>query len=382
MQQSVNGQRTNRSWDRECSVVRNINVRQLEDTLYEYHETSKLTKEGREFPYEDRFPLREWSREEITAQLKAGGFFFESDLSNEFRRTGEVYLLFRRSFPREMRPDDSMSSLPEEPKHFIKRMGAERERLRREHVLQARSSTLKLIADGGPADVFYYPACGSDLAYPLRHFSDRCGTFIFCDWTNGAENSFLDGVMQLKADRPRRIPDDARDFLHFPLDQTDVKELAALHHLLVKFFPDMDPNLATYLANPASPKGHYAELWVTAADSTTRFVRVFWFAMEAVSLYLQLFARKRKAPRILCIKGWDHNGGAWTPFGNWQAHLGKVVQVGPRKPNLLVARKGDHDWPWTLPVAEFNDWDDRPVMMWARKKSVSRSQQGRKRKSR
>ena len=59
MQQSLNGQHTNESWDRECSVVRNINVLQLEHTLYEYHEQTKLTKRSEEFPYEDRFPLRE-----------------------------------------------------------------------------------------------------------------------------------------------------------------------------------------------------------------------------------------------------------------------------------------------------------------------------------
>jgi SAM-dependent methyltransferase len=46
MQQSLNGQHTDESWDRECSVVRNINVLQLEGTLYEYHEKSKLTKHG------------------------------------------------------------------------------------------------------------------------------------------------------------------------------------------------------------------------------------------------------------------------------------------------------------------------------------------------
>jgi hypothetical protein len=281
-----------------------------------------------------------------------------------------------------MRPDDSKSSLPEDPKSFLKRAGAVRERLRRKHVLQARRSALKIIADGGPSDVFYYPACGSDIAYPLRHLSDRCSTFIFCDWTKDAERSFLDVVTKLKAARPRRIPDDARDFLHFPLGHADVREVAALHHLLVKFFPEMHPNLATYLANPASPKGHYAELWVTATDDTPRFIRVLWLGMEGVNLYWKLFAQKRKAPRILCIKNRGDHGDRWTRFGDWQAHLAQVVQAGPRKPELLVARKGDHDWPWTLPVATFNDWENQPVMMWARKTPTSQNQQVQKRKRR
>jgi hypothetical protein len=92
--------------------------------------------------------------------------------------------------------------------------------------------------------------------------------------------------------------------------------------------------------------------------------------------------RTRVPPRILRIKNWGLIGGEWTPFGNWQAHLGKVVQAGPRRPELLVARKGDHDWPWTLCVDEFKDWDDQPVMMWARKRPTPRNRLGRKRRSR
>ena len=430
MQQSLNGEHRAESWDRECSVVRNINVLQLEPTLYEYHEQSLLTKRSGNFPYEDRFPLREWSREEVTAQFKAGGFFFESDLSNKFNkfmRTGEVYLLFRRCSPLEMRGVDSKSrpredsklatvqvvgrasclpggdgfhrvpfsssevtdavervptALPEQlAKIAFREISARRGRLTRKHLLQARRSAIQLIAEGGPSDVFYYPACGSDFAYPLRRFSDRCGTFIFCDWTNGTEKSFLDEVKKIKVGRP---PGDERDFLDFPLDQNDVKELASLDHLLAKFFPDMPWTLATYLANPASPKGHYAELWVTAADNTPRFVRVFWLAMEGVNLYWKLFAQKRKAPRILCIKNWGHIGGEWTSFGNWQAHLAQVVRDGPRKPELLIAREGDHDWPWTLRVDEFTDWDvleERHTMMWRREKPASRNQQVGKRKN-
>jgi hypothetical protein len=161
-----------------------------------------------------------------------------------------------------------------------------------------------------------------------------------------------------------------------------VKALANMEQFLAKFFPELPWNLAAYLANPLSPKGHYAELWVTTQRGKPKFVRVFWLAMEGVNLYWKLFAQRGIAPRILCIKNWGHIGGEWTPFGNWQAHLAQVVQAGPRKPELLVARKGDHDWPWTLPVAEFNDWDDQPVMMWARKRPTPRKRLGRKRRSR
>jgi SAM-dependent methyltransferase len=57
MQQSLNGQHTNESWDRECSVVRNINVLQLEHTLYEYHEQTKLAGERVKTEGKPRLPL-------------------------------------------------------------------------------------------------------------------------------------------------------------------------------------------------------------------------------------------------------------------------------------------------------------------------------------
>jgi hypothetical protein len=114
-----------------------------------------------------------------------------------------------------------------------------------------------------------------------------------------------------------------------------------------------------YLAERPKPKGHYLQI-----QAGSRRLDVFLFAAEGTGLYLKLFAKRGAAPRILCIKNWGHIGGEWTPFGNWQAHLGKAVQAGRVTPELLVAREGDHDWPWPVQVERFEDWDDRPVVMW------------------
>lgn len=264
--------------------------------------------------------------------------------------------------------------MAEDPKAFFKRMSTDRAVVNQKHMLLARQYANRFLSKAEITGVFCYLGCGSDFAYPLQHFSDRCDTFVFCDWTNGAENLFLDRIKGLKVDRPRRVPDDLPDFLDFPLDQTIVGELANMGHLLTRFFPSMASNLVTYLANPASAKGHYAEFWVKDSNDTSKFVRVFWLAMEGVNLYTKLFTENQTAPRVLCIKNWGHIGGEWTPFGNWQAHLGTIVRTSRKKPEYLVAREEDHDWPWTVRVAEFRDWDDRPVIVWARNQAAVRRQ--------
>jgi len=274
--------------------------------------------------------------------------------------------------------------MAEDPKPFLKLMSEKRAALNQGHLVRQQIQAHNFLSSGKLGRVCYYPACGSDFAYPLRRFSNLCDTFVFCDWSEGGGARFVAAIEEIKAHRPQRFPDNAPDFNHYPVDEGDVKELANMDHFLAKFFPELPSNLAGYLANPHSPKGHYAELWITAEHGKPRFLRVFWLAMEGVNLYWKLFSRKGTAPRILCIKNWGHIGGEWTPFGNWQAHLGQVVQTGPRKPELLVAREGDHDWPWTLPVGSFKDWDaleEKPIIMWRRKNPASRKRQVGKRKN-
>jgi hypothetical protein len=77
-------------------VERTISIHQVQGVHYQYHEKSILTKDGQPFPYEDKFPLRAWSRTEIIEAVEAAGFTSEADLTGKFAGRGEVYLLFRR----------------------------------------------------------------------------------------------------------------------------------------------------------------------------------------------------------------------------------------------------------------------------------------------
>ena len=97
MQDFFKEPKTGHSPDGRCSIKRHITIRQVQGTLYEYREKSILTKDGQRFPYEDRFPLRAWSRTEIIRAVEAAGFSREADLSAKFVGTGEVYLQFRRN---------------------------------------------------------------------------------------------------------------------------------------------------------------------------------------------------------------------------------------------------------------------------------------------
>src|ERR1051326_3091972 len=43
-------------------------------------------------------------------------------------------------------------------------------------------------------NVFFYPACGFDWE-PIKQFSDRCSTFIYCDWHFSFEQfDFANGI--------------------------------------------------------------------------------------------------------------------------------------------------------------------------------------------
>jgi hypothetical protein len=239
--------------------------------------------------------------------------------------------------------------MAEDPKPFLKRMA------------EAQRKAVK--------KCFYYPCCGSDLIYPLQHFSRWCENFIFCDWNAANRNSFRDQINSIKAERPEGIPDVAPDFFASCLHRDD-KELADMEDILAKFFRQMPPRLRRFLAHPSSQERDSAELWITASDGEPKFVRVSWLAMEGVNIYWKLFAHRGLAPRILCLKNWGRHDDdeSWTPFGEWQEHLGQVVRDSHSEPEFLVAREGDHDWPWTKRVDEFNDWGDRPVILWARQK--------------
>src|ERR1035437_437287 len=255
--------------------------------------------------------------------------------------------------------------MPEDPKVLLRRLS--RQQAARDAAAKAerQQQALGLLGNLNARNVFYYPACGSDFGRPVTQFSARCDTFIFCDWLFGRwrdEAAFADWV-----DGFDQFPITAK----CPLPDETVRQLAELDEEsadTVGFVAERSrAEIREYLAERPKPKGHYQQIQVGGSR-----LDVFLFAAAGTGLYLKMFAKWRRGPRILCIKNWGHIGGEWTPFGNWQAHLGNAVRAGRVTPELLVAREGDHDWPWPVQVERFEDWDDRPVVMW-RKETTTMS---------
>jgi hypothetical protein len=253
--------------------------------------------------------------------------------------------------------------MAEDPKAIFKRIS---------NYTRKAQEALESISSG-KSQCFYYPGCGNDFIYPLLHFSDKCDTFVFCDWRVGDRNSFLKEI--------RTIPNvTICDDRSIPV-KDDPKELANMKDILAKFFPQIPPNLRQFLGNPSSKDGQFVELRMGNAE---KIVQVFWLAMEGVNVYWKLFASRSIAPRILCIKknwGVDCDNG-WTRFEDCWGHLAAVVRDSACEPEWLVTRENRHNWPWTQLVDRFVDWDDRPVIMWAREKPTPRKRLGRKRRSR
>ncbi len=242
--------------------------------------------------------------------------------------------------------------MAEDPKEFLRRMSA--------HTTKVEEA-LKSI-ESGKSHCFYYPGCGNDFIYPLQHFSDKCDTFVFCDWKVGDRDSFLE--------RMRTIPDvTIRNDTSLPVIDA-LKRLANMEDILARFFPQIPPNLRQFVGNPAIKAGEEGQFVELKIGNAEKIVKVFWLAMEGVNVYWRLFGKHRIAPRILCIKkhlGLDCDNG-WTHFEDWGGYLAAVVRDSACEPEWLVTRENGHNWPWTQVVDRFVDWDDRPVIMWGRQR--------------
>jgi hypothetical protein len=255
--------------------------------------------------------------------------------------------------------------MPEDPKVLLRRLSGQQAARVAAANAERQQQALGLLGNLKARNVFYYPGCGTDFSRPVTQFCDRCDTFIFCDWLFGTWSGeagfaeWVDGFDQFPITAICPLPDES------------VRQLAALDEewaSTVGFVAEeAQAEIRVYLKERPEPKGHYLQIQVGA-----RRFDVFLFAAEGTNLYLKLFAKRSAAPRILCIKNWGHIGGEWTPFGNWEAHLGKAVRARRVASELLVAREGDHDWPWPIQVERFEDWDDRPVVMW-RKETTNMS---------
>ena len=241
--------------------------------------------------------------------------------------------------------------MPENPKAVLKQMSAP---------IRKVDQALKSISSGN-SKCFYYPGCGNDFIYPLQNFSDKCDTFVFCDWKVGDKDSFLETI--------RTIPDVVVTGYYdgsIPPKCLEPFEFFNMEDILARFFPQIPPSLCQFVGTLSSKDGAFVELEIGKAEK--KIVHVFWLPMEGVNVYSKLFALQRIAPHILCIKknaGGDGDDG-WTRFGDCWGHLAAVVRDSNHEPEWLVARENGHNWPYTQIVDRFDDWDDRPVIMWGR----------------
>jgi hypothetical protein len=255
--------------------------------------------------------------------------------------------------------------MAEDPKAIFRRSAEQQAARESAAKAERQKQAIGLLETLPDRQVFCYPGCGTDFGRPVTQFSNRCDTFIFCDWLfgrwgdDGAFVDWVDGFDQFPITAKCPLPDETvRQFTELDEEWANTVGFVA---------EEARAEIREYLAERPKPKGHYLQIQTGSGR-----LDVFLFAAEGTNLYLKLFAKRGAAPRILCIKNWGHIGGEWTPFGNWQAHLGNAVRASRVTPELLVAREGDHDWPWPVQVDRFEDWDDRAVVMW-RKETTTMS---------
>jgi hypothetical protein len=65
--------------------------------LYKYSEHTVVRTEKGEETYRDQFPIRRWTRSEVSDALHAAGFVAEADVSDRFAGLGADYLLMRKA---------------------------------------------------------------------------------------------------------------------------------------------------------------------------------------------------------------------------------------------------------------------------------------------
>jgi hypothetical protein len=359
--------KSGKSPDGRCSAVRNISINPLQETLYEYAETSKLTRDGEPHLYPDKFRLREWSREQIVAAIEAAGFRDEQDLTPTFASSGEIYLLFSRDSPAENPPASVPARVGEDPKAFFKRMAVrnatepddsrsilpetpENVRLltltvesRRDH--KERTKVRVMLENIHKRRVFFYPGASVDWE-PLHRFTHQCDTFIFCDWQTKPD------VVVDKFAMPW-----LKTQMVLPLDEDTVKHLAEasrLHPRIWRIVKRDGPP-------PVAPWGKYARL-VRKVGNEERTIHFFYLGMEGVTVFYNLFLPLRAAPQTICYKAMRGFSGNWTDFYNWDRPLGQLVRCCNTQPTFLVADYGKPDsWPYPRLWQRFPNWDGQPA---------------------
>jgi hypothetical protein len=201
-----------------------------------------------------------------------------------------------------------------------------------------------LLANIHRSTVCFYPAAHFDWE-PLLRLPLGCDTFVFCDWGVGPGEIGVE-----------RVPEGYCEPM-IEIGGETIQRLA------------QRPWRTTPLGRPARkfdglpPWGKFARL-ARQIDGARRIIDFFYFGIEGVTLFFNLFMPTRVAPRVVCIK--EPGTDAWTAFGKWKSHLGLLVDRCHEKPVYLFA--DGHDWPHTFAVQNIPGGLDRCpgcATMWA-----------------
>ena len=199
-----------------------------------------------------------------------------------------------------------------------------------------------------PRKVCFYPACGFDWN-PIQRFTDRCRTFIYCDWDSYYTPDRLERALH-------QLPAGLELENMEPVDDELLEEIT-------------ETLVPAHLQPPAQPP---AEEWGhrIILRSGGRRVKLFFLLTEGVKTYWSLFKSLSITPEILCIIKQDRN---WTDFALWANPLGRVVHSQwPKSPKYLAVGPEQHDWPlWNVEAARFENWTtqfgDYTVLLWRRR---------------
>lgn len=190
-------------------------------------------------------------------------------------------------------------------------------------------------------DALFYPACGLDWE-PLRSLSEWCGVFIYCDWQTT--------LAQFEVAVGQAAEDDLAMGLRWdlsklrPLNPRESINPDSLVHSGLLSEEEKAAFIRARAAENLEPWGRKVRL-TRIVEGKEHQIELRYLCCEGVTAYLELFAKKAKAPRFLCWKNCGAGfGGNWTDFRDYKKPLGRIVEMSKKKPAYIYVEKGE--WPW------------------------------------
>ena len=183
--------------------------------------------------------------------------------------------------------------------------------------------------------VFFYAACFNDWVALYRF--QCCDVFICCDC--GME--LKEFANQIAFGRIPHTRERLRLEAIYPVPQRLVDELA-------------EPCASTEAerrVRRVPPWGRLVLFTCPGRSNPPRLLQLWFFAIDAETLYPNLFTRNRWAPEYICIK---QNGAG---LGEWSGPLGRQVEANPVQPRYVVMNYGYYNWPWNVVWQTFPDWE-------------------------